>query len=443
MQITLSPAIKCGGIKLFKYLMEQYACTDDYQKTVDEAQANYIMKYVRNVRSELDALGGPIEDSTHAPITLATNTDSTWVDRRPIKAVVYSNSKHNLADVTEHLLVNFKPENIAEMNEGLISSMAYELGRFRNGTKEVQYCPICGGCNECQGQSGTSCSNMLMEVIDKEGNVFLIEPQRVLRAVGVGELDPDIVGNRVDDLRLQGESLSKYGTVTRKHWRVNDALRIDVRQDHPVLQSRWSEEQWTAFGSERCKELIAEHGGLGRDGYLGPLPTYEGGVQEVYARLKKWQPCGRFHGKSRWYKGPTLDHVPIITEKEDCFILCLDAHLSHGLDLSFVTHMFLLETIDDAALREQIASRAHRLGAQGPVIVKTVNVWQKLDAQTKEFAEKLRSESNDESNGGASNSDFGDAQKTETAVCDHCFRTFDTLQLAEAHEKTCERNPNG
>ncbi|KAL7448069.1 hypothetical protein ACHAWC_000325, partial [Mediolabrus comicus] len=65
--------------------------------------------------------------------------------------------------------------------------------------------------------------------------------------------------------------------------------------------------------------------------------------------------------------------------KEDVFILGLDAQLSHGLDLSFVTHLYLLEPIDDAALLEQVTSRAHRLGATGPVCIETVHIWNQLD----------------------------------------------------------------
>lgn len=40
-----------------------------------------------------------------------------------------------------------------------------------------------------------------------------------------------------------------------------------------------------------------------------------------------------------------------------------------GLDLSFATHIFLLERIHNPALRNQIISRAHRMGATGSVNV--------------------------------------------------------------------------
>uniref|UniRef100_M4B1I0 Helicase C-terminal domain-containing protein n=1 Tax=Hyaloperonospora arabidopsidis (strain Emoy2) TaxID=559515 RepID=M4B1I0_HYAAE len=42
---------------------------------------------------------------------------------------------------------------------------------------------------------------------------------------------------------------------------------------------------------------------------------------------------------------------------------------SHGLDLSFVTHVFLMEEIWDKSLEQQVVSRAHRMGAQQAVVV--------------------------------------------------------------------------
>jgi SNF2 family DNA or RNA helicase len=44
------------------------------------------------------------------------------------------------------------------------------------------------------------------------------------------------------------------------------------------------------------------------------------------------------------------------------------------LDLSFATHIFLLERIGDPALRNQLVSRAHRVGATGPVTVTLLQV---------------------------------------------------------------------
>ena len=56
-------------------------------------------------------------------------------------------------------------------------------------------------------------------------------------------------------------------------------------------------------------------------------------------------------------------------------ILCLTRQASHGLDLSFLTHVVLLEPIRDSALLEQVVSRAHRVGATLSVRVATLQAF--------------------------------------------------------------------
>ena len=104
------------------------------------------------------------------------------------------------------------------------------------------------------------------------------------------------------------------------------------------------------------------------------------------------------------------------------------------VDLSFVTHLFLLEPIDDAALLEQVTSRAHRLGCTGPVVVETVNVWQGcLEENAKAVAKQMAASIVDDEEGN---------RRTSTAVCEHCYRSFESMEKAEIHEHTCERNPD-
>ena len=64
-----------------------------------------------------------------------------------------------------------------------------------------------------------------------------------------------------------------------------------------------------------------------------------------------------------------LRSVPWVVEDEDASILLLQEDGSTGLDLSFATHIFLLDQLRDPALENQIISRAHRMGATGPVNV--------------------------------------------------------------------------
>jgi hypothetical protein len=62
-------------------------------------------------------------------------------------------------------------------------------------------------------------------------------------------------------------------------------------------------------------------------------------------------------------------------EDEDASILLLCSDGSHGLDLSFVTDIFLLERLKDKALQEQIISRANRMGATGKMIRRTAYTY--------------------------------------------------------------------
>ena len=104
--------------------------------------------------------------------------------------------------------------------------------------------------------------------------------------------------------------------------------------------------------------------------------------------------------------------------KEDVFIMLLDASLATGLDLSFVTHIFL--PIDDAALLEQVTSRTHCFGCTGPVVVETVSFWQGKLAESKAVAKQLAASIVEEEE---------DNRRTSTAIiCEHCYLSFEKTE---------------
>lgn len=175
----LATAFSIGGLTLFDALLSEYQATSEYQELVDRAQGSQIVDRILLERLELEKRGGAIDTGITAPITRATDS-TNLVDRRPIKAVVYSKSHNTLLDVAEHLYSRFEDSNIAELTEGKIQKMSYELGRFRNDYKQGKDCPICGGFNEYLGKNLVGCSNTLLEVFDGE-SVFLIEPERIKR----------------------------------------------------------------------------------------------------------------------------------------------------------------------------------------------------------------------------------------------------------------------
>jgi len=84
-----------------------------------------------------------------------------------------------------------------------------------------------------------------------------------------------------------------------------------------------------------------------------------------------------YHDATLDYPGgaPILRGVPTLTDELDTFLLMLCHDGSHGLDLSFVTHIFLVNRVADPAIYQQVVARAHRMGATGPVTVQTLQLW--------------------------------------------------------------------
>lgn len=56
----------------------------------------------------------------------------------------------------------------------------------------------------------------------------------------------------------------------------------------------------------------------------------------------------------------------------DVGVLVMDETGSVGLDLSFVSWVFLMEPLADASLQAQVTARAHRMGASQAVHVETL-----------------------------------------------------------------------
>ncbi|CAL4972114.1 unnamed protein product [Urochloa decumbens] len=68
-------------------------------------------------------------------------------------------------------------------------------------------------------------------------------------------------------------------------------------------------------------------------------------------------------------------------EDPACMALVMDGTAALGLDLSFVTHVFLMEPIWDRSMEEQVISRAHRMGATRPIHVETLAMCGTIEEQ--------------------------------------------------------------
>ncbi|KVI00736.1 F-box protein At3g54460 isoform X2 [Cynara cardunculus var. scolymus] len=71
--------------------------------------------------------------------------------------------------------------------------------------------------------------------------------------------------------------------------------------------------------------------------------------------------------------------------EEECMALLMDGSAALGLDLSFVTHVFLMEPIWDKSMEEQVISRAHRMGATRPIHVETLAMHGTIEEQMLKF----------------------------------------------------------
>ncbi|XP_010554480.1 PREDICTED: F-box protein At3g54460 [Tarenaya hassleriana] len=74
-------------------------------------------------------------------------------------------------------------------------------------------------------------------------------------------------------------------------------------------------------------------------------------------------------------------------QDHECMALVMDGTTALGLDLSFVTQVFLMEPIWDKSMEEQVISRAHRMGATRPIHVETLTMRGTIEEQMMRFLE--------------------------------------------------------
>ncbi|KAK6933960.1 SNF2, N-terminal [Dillenia turbinata] len=80
-----------------------------------------------------------------------------------------------------------------------------------------------------------------------------------------------------------------------------------------------------------------------------------------------------------------MKSLAIFQRDINCMALLMDGSAALGLDLSFVTHVFLMEPIWDRSMEEQVISRAHRMGATRPIHVETLAMRGTIEEQMLQF----------------------------------------------------------
>lgn len=88
---------------------------------------------------------------------------------------------------------------------------------------------------------------------------------------------------------------------------------------------------------------------------------------------------------SPMHSGNKMKSLAMFQYDDSCMALLMDGSAALGLDLSFVTHVFLMEPIWDRSMEEQVISRAHRMGATRPIHVETLAMRGTIEEQMMEF----------------------------------------------------------
>nr|XP_043610124.1 F-box protein At3g54460 [Erigeron canadensis] len=88
---------------------------------------------------------------------------------------------------------------------------------------------------------------------------------------------------------------------------------------------------------------------------------------------------------SPMHSGIKVKSLATFQHDEECMALLMDGSAALGLDLSFVTHVFLMEPIWDKSMEEQVISRAHRMGATRPIHVETLAMHGTIEEQMMKF----------------------------------------------------------
>ena len=302
--------------------------------------------------------------------------------KRKPKFILFAKDEESLQLIAHYLYLSLGDSYICE-HWGEYRSC--ELSRFRHSKRKLRICPLCGysngissqscdeilyvveyihqnvqrpclgGCycslNGCESRSQcigySTATSMNMNGPNRHGPNRHLIAQHQIQDYRIGRRYD--VGNVIDVLAIEGVVTESSSCRV-----INDGAEVDNKQEEDL--STTSSKDKTNYDTHSKTPILFKNGVVGGQAII---------CEKGY--------CGR-RGFAGFHSGHVLSTVEWQVVNEDASILLLGEDGSHGLDLSFATHLFLVKHIDDPALESQIISRAHRMGATGPVEVIDMNV---------------------------------------------------------------------
>lgn len=300
-----------------------------------------------------------------------------------------------------------------------------ELSRFRNGCRKFKLCPMCGHKNGITNEYFCEKTLLVVEYLDNLHNE-LDETNRIFLGPNAGRtgyfntsndnpepapgghgyygagghyvgpclcspigcdpynlLDPNVcqVSRRINktpespvdfSARPKGHPNPFYST-DGFHRFTNPSMAI-VAEEH--IRGYTAGRRWYAGQEVFVTSAPPSLNGMRSspdDTFQEPL-LWRCGRLGGRAVVRFWNTCGGHNNRTGWHGNKVLCSLPWQVERQEASVLLLQEDGSTGLDLSFATHLFLLERVKDPALLNQIISRAHRMGAKGPVHVQLIQV---------------------------------------------------------------------
>ena len=293
---------------------------------------------------------------------------------RPTKAIVYADGSADLEQFQHFIVRGWQRlhghANSAAANEAVAlhyvsdgrDYRASELSRFRHNKLRCRECARCGLLNDEHDGGGERCTRFLINV--RFDPLPFVPTVNGLHAPH--QADP-LAGTEaeVEEERVQLRDLSypsgwRPWTVADFYTRHPTSQRVRVRCTGGVDGSTLPPPVGRTSAFQPADQLLAAQQPV--PAAQQPVPA-AGGQQppppppQAHAALRECLLVGHTRCRQPLRGGPWQ------TRRVDTPLMLLCADGSHGLDLSLVTHIFLLGRIRDPAIKQQVVSRADRMGA--------------------------------------------------------------------------------
>lgn len=290
--------------------------------------------------------------------------------RRP-KAIVFSQFNNDLQGVGHFLYAMLGDQNVCEHFGRYKSS---ELSRFRHSKRKFRTCSMCGHENGITAEKYCEKVLFMVEYVD------FANPWADHNGIDAPVPNPEPGGHGTQGPggHYVGRCLcSPIGCVSPCSGFPNPfyytAAPATFVNPNLALVAAEHIRGWIPGVEIHVGQTVHV---LAQEPHSEATPLlWKGGRMGGTAVVRQWRRCGGTkEAHKSWHGSQILCRTPWQVVDEDAMILLLAKDGSTGLDLSFATHIFLLERIGDPALRNQIISRAYRVGATGPVEVQLLQV---------------------------------------------------------------------